>query len=416
MPKKALVRSIEVWNTIKRAEEFGASTMNAELHWEKVIERKDHIIGKFLSGKEPFMKKMGVDLVMGEAKFTSPDTINVGDKQYTAERFLIGTGSIPLIPPIEGMEHAMTSKDMFHLTQLPKSMVIIGGGYIGVEFAHIFANAGVKVTILQRGDRLLKTEDKETSEVIQEISVKRGINIITNADVNRIEKTNDGLTVHFTAGNDQAEEHGEVVLAATGIIPDLEGLGLEAAGVKYSNRGIQVNEYLQTTSQRIYAAGDSIGGITITPVATYEAKVAIRNAFRGNHQKVDYTVVPHAVFTQPPVASVGLTEETAKEKGIDYEAHRVPFSHSGTAIILGEEEGFAKILTEQESGRIIGAHIVGAHADDMIHEMAIAMKGKFTLRDLSEVINVHPTMSEALILLAVASTKTHRTERVPLSR
>jgi dihydrolipoamide dehydrogenase len=416
MPKKALVRSIEVWNIIKRAEEFGASTMNAKLHWEKVVERKDNIIGKFLSGKEPYLKKMGVNLIMGEAKFTSPDTIRVGDKQYTAERILIGTGSVPLIPPIEGLEHAMTSKDMFHLKQLPKSMVIIGGGYIGLEFAHIFANAGVNVTILQRGDRLLKTEDRETSEVIQEISVKRGINVITNADVKRIEKTNDGPTVHFTEGNDPAEEHGEVVLAATGIKPDLEGLGLEAAGVKYSNRGIQVNEYLQTTAERIYAAGDSIGGITITPVATYEAKVAIRNAFQGNHQKVDYTVVPHAVFTQPPVASVGLTEEAAKEKGIDYDAHRVPFSHNGTAIILGEEEGFAKILTEKESGRIIGAHIIGAHADDMIHEMAIAMKGKFTLRDLSEVINVHPTMSEALILLAVAGTKTNRTEGVLLSR
>jgi dihydrolipoamide dehydrogenase len=411
MPKKALVRSIEVWNTIKRAEEFGASTMNAALHWEKVIERKDQIIGKFLSGKEPYLKKMGVDLIMGEAKFTSPDTIRVGDKEYTAERILIGTGSIPLIPPIEGMEHAKTSKDMFNLKQLPKSMIIIGGGYIGVEFAHIFANAGVKVTILQRGDRLLNTEDRETSEVIQEISVKRGINVQIKADVKRIEKIENGLSVHFNRGNNQERVSADIVLVATGIKPDLEDLGLEAAGVKYSNREIQVNEYLQTTAERIYAAGDSIGGITITPVATYEAKVAIRNAFRGNHQKVDYTVVPHAVFTQPPVASVGLTEEAAKEKGIDYDAHRVPFSHSGTAIILGEEEGFAKILTEKESGRIIGAHMVGAHADEMIHEMAIAMKGKFTLRDLSEVINVHPTMSEALILLAVASTKKQRAEQ-----
>jgi pyruvate/2-oxoglutarate dehydrogenase complex dihydrolipoamide dehydrogenase (E3) component len=325
-------------------------------------------------------------------QFTSSDSILVGEKEFTAERFLIGTGSIPLLPPIEGIEHALTSNDMFDLKEIPNEMVIIGGGFIGVEFAHIFANAGVKVTIIQRGDRILKTEDKETSKVIQEISENRGIKVKTNADVKRIEKTHNGFTVHSTTGSHSEEACGEIVLAATGIMPDVEGLGLEKAGVEHSKRGIQVNEYLQTTTERIYAAGDSIGGMTITPIAAYEAKMAIRNAFKGNHQKVDYTIVPHAVFTLPSIASVGLTEEAAKEKKVDYEVHRVSFSENGTAIIHGEEEGYAKILTEKGSGSILGAHIVGIHADELIHEIAIAMKVKLSLQGLSEVIQVHPTM------------------------
>jgi dihydrolipoamide dehydrogenase len=396
---------MEVWNTVKSAEEFGASTPNASLDWSKVVSRMDKIVSKFASGKEPYLKDLGVDLIMGEAKFTSPDSIRVGDKEYTAERFLIGTGSVPSLPRIEGIERALTSQDMFHIKELPKSLVVIGGGYIGLEFVHIFANAGVQVTILQRGDRLLKSGDKESSKVIQEISEKRSIQVKTNADVKRIEKKNNECTVHFSIGDDSDEVRGEMVLAATGIKPDVEGLGLEAAGIKYSNRGIQVNEFLQTQAERVYAAGDSVGGINITPVAAYEAKVAVRNAFKGNHEKVDYSIVPHSVFTHPPIASVGLTEEAVKDKGIDYDAHRVPFSHNGTAIILGEEEGYAKILTEKESGRIVGAHIVGAHADEMIHEMVIAMMGKLTLQDLSKVIQVHPTMSEGLILLAMTGTK-----------
>jgi pyruvate/2-oxoglutarate dehydrogenase complex dihydrolipoamide dehydrogenase (E3) component len=391
---------MEVWNTIQRAGQFGAIVSDPKLDWQKVIERKDNIIGKFQNTKEPALKKLGVDLVKGSAKFTSPDTVRVGEQEYTAERFLIGTGSRPSLPPIEGIEYAMTSRELFDLKELPKSLVIIGGGYIGLEFSHIFGTAGVKVTILQRGDSLLRVEDKESSQVIQEITEKRGTNIKTRADVKRIEKSNDGFIVHYNAGDHPEEVHGEVVLISSGRTPNTDDLGLEAAGVEYSKRGIQVNEYLQTTAERIYAAGDCIGGLMLTPVATYEAKIAIRNALKGNHKEPDYTGIPHVVFTLPPVASVGLTEEAAAAKGIDYQVNRVSFSHNGIAILLGEEEGYAKILSEKPSGRIVGAHIVGVHADDLIHEIAIAIKGKMTLQDLSEVIHVHPTMSEALIMLA----------------
>jgi dihydrolipoamide dehydrogenase len=400
MPKKALVRSLDVWNTVKQAEEFGITVSDASLHWDKVMERKDEIVGKFTGGKGPYLEKLGVDLLLGDATFTSPDSITVNGKEYRSKKFLIGTGSTPFLAPIEGIEHAITSKEVFKLKKLPKSIVILGGGVISLEFAHIFANAGVDVTVIQRSDVLLKSQDAETSQYIKEISEKHGITIKTNTTVDKMVKDNNEVIVHCTVNGDAERFTGEVVLAATGRKPLLEGLGLEAAGVEYSEHGIKVNEYFQTSQENIYAAGDSIGGIMLTPVASFEAKVAARNAIKGNEQKIDYNLVPTAIFTLPPVASVGLTEETATAQGIAYETNKVKLSHNGVALILGETEGYIKIISEKDTRRIIGAHMVGIHADELIHQMAIAMKGKLTLDDLAAIIHIHPTISEAFMELA----------------
>jgi pyruvate/2-oxoglutarate dehydrogenase complex dihydrolipoamide dehydrogenase (E3) component len=411
MPKKALVRSMEVWNTIQRAEEFGVSVTNATLDWQKVIERKSKIIGNFVGGKGPYLEKLGVDLVMGTAQFTSPTTIRVGEEEYTADKFLIGAGSKPNILPIEGVEHVTTSKQLFELKELPSSLAIIGGGVISLEFAHIFASAGVKVTILQRGKVLLNSQDEESSNVIEEISEKRGIQVLTGTTANRITKDNDDFIVEYNQDGQPGKLTTKMVLMATGRTPDLDDLELEKAGIEYTKKGIKVNEHLQTSAEHIYAAGDSIGGLMLTPVAAIEAKVAMRNAYRDVQQEVDYKLVPFAIFTLPPVASVGLTEKQATEQGIEYHVNKLPFSHSGTAILLGEEEGYAKILSETSSGKIIGAHMVGIHADELIHEMAIAMKGNLTIHDMAEVIQVHPTISEALIELAMQGSGELKTKK-----
>lgn len=406
MPKKALVRSIEIWNHIRRSEEFGATLSTPSLHWRKVVERKNEIIERFRSGKEPQLNKLGVDLVRGHAMFTSPSSITVDGQEYTADRFLIGTGSKSSIPPIEGIEHAMDSKEILDIKELPDSLAIIGGGVIGLEFAHIFANAGVKVTMILRGNTLLKSQDSESSQLIHEISENRGIKIVTNAKVEKIFKEDNGHLIQAVVDGEKQQIAADLILNATGRIPNLDQLGLEQAGIHYSVNGIEVNEYLQTSAPSVYAAGDCIGGLMLTPIATYEGRLAVRNAFRGNVQKVDYSSVPHAIFTLPPVASVGLTEDVAKKNGIDFQVHKSFLSQSGVAIILGEEEGYIKILSEKETGRIIGVHMVGLHADEIIHEMAIVMKAKMTIQDLSEVINVHPTISEMLMIMAVEA-KTH---------
>jgi pyruvate/2-oxoglutarate dehydrogenase complex dihydrolipoamide dehydrogenase (E3) component len=401
MPKKALVRSIDVWNTVQRAKEFGVHVTDAKLDWQKMIERESRIIGKFVDGKGPYLKKLGVDLVMGTASFISPTSIRVGDVEYTADKFLIGTGSKVNLLPIKGVEYVTTSKELFELKKLPSSLAIIGGGVISLEFAHIFASAGVEVSILQRGMVLLNSQDEESSTIIQEISEKRGIKVLTNTTANGIEKDDDQLVVEYNQEGKIDKLKIDMVLMATGRVPDLDDLGLENAGVEFSDKGIKVNKSLQTSVDHIYAAGDSIGGLMLTPVAAYEAKVAMRNAYREIKQELIYSDIPVAIFTLPPVASVGLTEKQAAEKGIDVQVNKLPFSHSGTAIILGEEEGYAKILTDKRSGKIIGAHMVGLHVDEIIHEIAIAMKGNLSLQDLAEVIQIHPTISEAIIELAM---------------
>lgn len=405
MPKKALVRSIDVWNTINRGEEFGASVQNAKLDWPQVMARKDELIGKFVGGKKPYLKKMGVDYIEGEARFTSPETIQVGDQEYAAERFLIGTGSVPRLPAIEGIEWAKTNRDLLNLNPLPKSMVLVGGGVISLEFAHIYNSVGVDVTILQRGDVLLRTQDRETSDIIQAISEEKGIRVETGVNVQSIAKESEHYVVHYQQGDHTEQIVTHFVAMNVGRVPNVSGLDLEKANVEYDEKGISVNAYLQTSNERIYAGGDCIGGLMLTPKAAYDGKVAVRNAFLGNKEKVDYTLVPHAIFTSPPVASIGMTEDEARKKGVAFGTTKVPFTHNGTTILLGEEKGYAKILYEKQTGRLIGFHMVGVHADDIVHELAIAMRANMTIHELADVIQVHPTVSEAMIELAMEGAK-----------
>ncbi|MBP1930812.1 dihydrolipoyl dehydrogenase family protein [Ammoniphilus resinae] len=388
---------MNIWNSIKRVSDFGILVQSPQLNWSEVVQRKNNIIGKFVGGKGPYLQKMGVDLAMGQAEFVSPQAIRVGEETYEANRFLIGVGSESILPPFEGVEHGITSKELLFMEQLPKSMVVIGGGIIGMEFAHIFASAGTKVTLLQRGERVLKGEDHETSRVIEDISQKMGIDMKFRCHVTKIEKQGQLRTVHINGPEGESQIEAEVVLIATGRKPAVEGLNLSAAGVEYSPRGIQVNDYLQTTAERIYAAGDSIGGYMFTPIAAHQAKVAVRNALKGNRVKPDYRYMTRAVFTHPPIGSVGLTEEEARNEGLDVAVGKLPYALSGTAILLGETEGQMKVIVDKKTRQLVGAHFVGQDADELIHLVTVAMKGKLTVDDFLEIIPVHPTLAESLI-------------------
>lgn len=334
---------------------------------------------------------------MGEAKFVSSNEIEVGGERYQAGRFLIGVGSESVIPPLEGAEHGITSKELLFMEELPKSMVIVGGGIIGMEFGHVFASAGTRVTVLQRANRVLTSEDPESSHVIQEVSRKMGMEILLNCTVNKITAEGTRKSVHVSAPEGDRTVEAEVVLLATGRKPAVKGLNLEAAGVEYTDRGIQVNDYLQTTAETIYAAGDSIGGYMFTPIAAHQAKIAVRNALKGNHQKPDYQYMTRAIFTLPPVGSVGLSEEEARKKGLDIAVGKLPYAHSGTAILLGETEGHFKVIVDRGTRQIVGASFVGQDADELIHLITVAMKGKLTIDDFVEIIPVHPTLAESLI-------------------
>lgn len=382
---------------MKKAADFGILVQSPELNWSQVVQRKNNIIGKFVGGKGPYLEKMGVDLVMGEAQFISPQAVRVGNDVYEAGRFLIGVGSESVLPPFEGIEHGITSKEVLFMESLPKSMVVIGGGIIGMEFAHVFASAGSKITLLQRGDRVLKSEDPDSSRVIEEISRNMGMDIRLHCDVLKIEKSGKKKVVHAKGPDGEFQLEAEVVLVATGRKPSIEGLNLQAAGVEFSKQGIQVNEFLQTTSERIYAAGDAIGGYMFTPIAAHQAKAAVRNALMGNHVQPDYRHMTRAIFTLPPIGSVGLTEEEARKEGLDVAIGMLPYAHSGTAILLGETEGHMKIIIDKRTKQIVGAHFIGADADELIHLVTVAMKGKLTIDDFIEIIPVHPTLAESLI-------------------
>ncbi|WP_164985015.1 NAD(P)/FAD-dependent oxidoreductase [Ammoniphilus sp. CFH 90114] len=386
-----------IWNAVKNASEFGIFLPERTLDWSHVVKRKNEIIGRFVGGKGPYLEKMGVDLVMGEARFVSPQEIEVSGQRYKAQRFLIGVGSESVIPSIEGVEHGITSKELLFMEKLPESMVVIGGGIIGMEFGHVFASAGTRVTVVQRADRVLMTEDVESSRIIEEVSRKRGMDILLSCNVQKITAEGERKTVHVTTQDGDKAVEAEVVLLATGRKPAIQGLGLDAAGVEYTDRGIKVNDYLQTTSESIYAAGDSIGGYMFTPIAAKQAQVAVRNALKGNHQKPDYQYMTRAIFTLPPIGSVGLTEEEAKKQGIDIAVGKLPYAHSGTAILLGETEGHFKVIVDRNTRRIVGGHFVGQDADELIHLITVAIKGNLTIDDFVDIIPVHPTLAESLI-------------------
>jgi dihydrolipoamide dehydrogenase len=403
-----LVRSTEVWDLANRLGQFGVGVSQPKLFWNEVIDRKESLIKGIEGDKETALKERGIDLFKGKAVFTSSNTIEVEGKTIEAKKFILALGSKTARPPIEGLEYTITSTEALDLRELPRNMVIIGGGVIAMEFAHIFSSAGVNITIIEMGDRLLSGEDEDSSKVIQDITQKRGVQIHLNTKVNRVTKDGEILTVEVTGSQGDQKIVGDCVMLAAGRVPSVEGVGLDKIGVKVEKTGIVVNEYLQTTVEHIYAGGDGIGGYMLTPVASYEGRIATRNALKGNLEKVDYSLVTRTTFTHPAISSIGPTEKEAEEQGISFNVSSLNFKDVGPAVILGETDGFVKILSEKESGRIIAAHIMGPHADDLIHQIAIAMKGKLALKDLAEIISIHPSISEAVVGAAITGIKGHR--------
>ena len=298
-----MVRSAEIWNLTKKLKEFGVET-DSKLLWSKVIDRKENIIKSFEEEKAMGLKGRGVDLIKGEAVFTSESSIKVNNTTFTADKFVLALGSKAARPPIPGIEHTISSTDALSLRELPKSILIIGGGVIAMEFSHIFASVGVDVTIVEMSDRLLSGEDEDSSKYIQKISEEMGINVLVNSQVTKINENGNKKTVEVKTSDEKVNIEVEQVMLAAGRIPNTDGLGLRDIGVQVEKSGIQVNEYLQTSVNHIYAGGDGIGGYMLTPVASYEGRMASRNALKGNTDKVDYSLVTRTTFTHPDRKSV----------------------------------------------------------------------------------------------------------------
>lgn len=353
-----------------------------------VANRKQAVVEQLRSGIDILLKN--VQVVRGRAEFKDSKTVVCNGQEYTADKIIIATGSVSASLPIPGVESCITSKEILELTKVPESLCVIGGGVIGLEFASVFRSFGSEVTILEFCPNILPRFDVDLAKRLKQSLSKRGINIEVQAQVTRI----DGNTVTYIKKDKEFTIQADKILMAVGRRPNVEGLNLEAAGVDYTRKGITVNERFETSVPGIYAVGDVTGGIMLAHAATYQGLHAL-NGICGQQDSIRLDLIPAAVFTMPEVATVGLTEEQCKGQNLEVRCLKSFYRANGKAVSMDETDGYCKVIVDNE-GKVVGAHMMGAHASDLIHEITAVMNLGATLDKLQSVIHAHPTLSEVL--------------------
>ncbi|NLT69137.1 MAG: dihydrolipoyl dehydrogenase [Verrucomicrobiaceae bacterium] len=404
IPTKALLKNAELYHTLAhRAGEFGLKVDGLSYDWEKVIGRSRKVSDKLAGGIEFLFKKNKIDYLRGTGGLAANGKVEVIDAEgkselHTAANVLVATGcvsrALPFLP-FDG-EKVIGSKDAMTLKKQPKSMVIIGAGAIGIEFAYFFSAYGTEVTVIEMMDRILPVEDSEVSAALKKSLTKHGIKFHTATKTAAAETTDSGvrLTLEPAAGGDQTTVEAEVCLVAVGVAPVLPK---NAEQLKLSDRGyIETDERYQTNIPNVYAAGDIIGPPWLAHVASYEAVQAVEGMFDPDFKPKKVTVFPGCTYCHPEVASVGLTEDACKEKGLDYRVGKFPFAASGRALAVADSEGFVKIIFDKKHGEILGAHIIGAGATELIAEMGLAINLEATHEEIEATIHAHPTLAEAI--------------------
>jgi len=402
IPTKFMLHSVEIYQSIKAAEQYGISVAEVNVDLSEMQARKNMVVSTLVSGLQGRLDRSNVEVIRGRAKLTPSKEVEIdfekGQRRtIQTGKVIIATGSKPIVLPIPGADSSdiMDAESILNLNQLPKSLVIIGGGVIGVEMATILAKLGCKVSIVEMMPHCLPTQDAEVASILEDALREDGIQIYCSAQVNRIENFEKGKLVIFSEGDAEQKLEAEAIAVSVGYKPNIEGLGLDECGVAINNGCIQVTERMQTSVPDIYAAGDVIGGMMLAYVGFAEGKVAAENAM-GRDSKIDYRAVPQCVFTLPEVASVGLTEAQAVAQGHELKIGRFPFIANGMAAILGETRGLVKIITEQKYGQILGVHIIGPRATSLIPEAALAIKLELTPQEIIATMHAHPTLSETL--------------------
>lgn len=403
IPTKALYKSARMIDELNHAPEFGIKLEGFTVDISEIMQRKQRIVDRLKEGIVQLIKANSIEMVYGKASLVSREKVKVVDPQgnenvITAKNIIIATGSVPSKPPIAGanLPGVMTSDEILSNQSVPKSLVIIGGGVVGIEFAGIFNALGSRVTVIEFLPRILANMDSEISRKSVFSLKKKGIGIETDTKVMQISRDEKSFRVLTEGKKGGNEICADAVLLAAGRSPNVEGLELETLGIQYDKAGMRVDGNCQTNAAGIYAIGDVTGGQMLAHVAAEEGIAAVDHIM-GMKSCMNYGAVPGCVFSFPEIASVGLSEEDAKEKGMDYSSSKFLFGANGKALTLGEEEGFVKVLAETQTKRIIGVHIMGPHASDLIHEAALAVEKKMTAEDLSSVIHAHPTLSEAFM-------------------
>lgn len=399
IPTKALYKNAEVVNSLKGMDEFGVTLDGYNLDMTKVQSRKNEVVNKLVSGIDQLLKGNNVEVIKGKASFKSNKVIEVvtesGKRELTAKNIIIATGSSTSSVPVPGIElpGVITSDEILNLQEIPKSLAILGGGVVGVEFGGIFASLGTQVTIIEFLPKILYRLDDELSKKLTVYLKKQGIKIITGSALKEVKASDEGLKL--ITGNEKGTQEitCDYLLSAAGRKPNVEGLCLELTDIEYDKKGIKVDSNYKTTVDGIYAIGDVIGGIMLAHVASEEGKVCVENIY-GHSSKVNYNAIPSCVFTFPEAASVGMTEDEAKESNVEYITGKSMFGANGKALTMGEGEGFVKVLAEKTSHRIIGVHLMGPHASDIVHDGSLAIQNEMTVEDIKESVFAHPTLSE----------------------
>lgn len=397
VPTKALLKSADVFKTAKEGAEYGVRATSVNVNYSQVKKWKDLAVKRTgtSEGERAFAAE-DIAVIKGHAHFLSPHEVSVDRKRYTAKKFLIATGTSDFVPPIDGLKKTgfITYKDAINLTKLPKSLFIIGGGAIGCEFTDLFNTFGVEVYQAEFTPRLLFREDKEVGELVEALFEQNGVHVMTGTEVFKVEKDRSKKVVHYRRGGKAHSVRVDEVMLAAGKTPNTD-LGLENAGVKYSRKGIAVNDEMQTSAKHIYAAGDVVGPYAFTHMASYQSRIASHNMWHREKIEARYHAVPRCVFTSPEVAAVGMTEEQAKEKKIKIRVNAVPTSVIGRANVADESTGFVKVIAAQ-SGVLIGASIIAPRAGEMIHELGLAIQNGLKAEDVAATIHAFPTWSEAV--------------------
>ena len=406
IPTKQLLMSAHVYEQMQHAADFGVEASGIQLAFANVQKRKDKVVMKNSKGIEYLMKKNKITTFSGTGKLALPGKVEVtaadGTKQtINTKNIVLATGSV--VRPIPGFEtdgaHVVNSDHILELKEVPKSLIVLGAGAVGVEFASVYSRFGAETTIVELMPRLVPLEDEEVSKELEKSFRKRGVKSQVDTKLDKLEKTDNGVVVSGKTSKGEAVRlEAEMLLVAVGRMPYTEGLGLEGTKIKVDKGFVQIDEYQQTGEPGVYAIGDVIPTPLLAHLASKEGIVAVEHmAGYKDVRPINLRLVPNCTYCDPEVASVGLTEAKAREMGYDVKLGKFPFSASGKARILGEEEGFVKIVSESKYDEILGVHIIGPHATELIAEACVAMQLESTADELGRTMHAHPTVSESIM-------------------
>ncbi|EEO6566501.1 dihydrolipoyl dehydrogenase [Listeria monocytogenes] len=399
IPSKALITIGHRFKEAGHSDNMGITADNVNLDFTKAQEWKGGVVNKLTSGVKGLLKKNKVEMLEGEAFFVDDHSLRVihpdSAQTYTFNNVIIATGSRPIeIPGFKYGKRVLSSTGALALTEVPKKLVVIGGGYIGTELGGAFANLGTELTILEGGPEILPTYEKDMVSLVKRNLKSKNVEMVTKALAKSAEETESGVKVTYEANGETKTIEADYVLVTVGRRPNTDEIGLEQAGVKVTERGlVEVDKQGRSNVSNIFAIGDIVPGVPLAHKASYEAKIAAE-AIAGEKSENDYTALPAVVFSDPELATVGLTEKEAKEKGFDVKAAKFPFGGNGRALSLDAPEGFVRLVTRKEDGLVIGAQVAGMNASDIISEIGLAIESGITAEDIALTIHAHPSLGE----------------------